>query len=130
MKSEQTLRKEKEETQVESGPTSRKLEKESGARKVKTQVATSPNSRRILARETQMRSHIKDRVDVKVEPQEKTERKPEERQNLTGQRQVNSRNNAACHEFQRYGNEVSEPRKNSHESLRGCFLYKLSVNMQ
>jgi len=57
-----------------------------------------------------------------VEPQEETGTEPEEKQNLTGWSRVNSRNNAACHKLQRYGNEASEPRKNSQEWLRGCFF--------
>jgi len=47
---------------------------------------------------------------------------PEERGNPTGRNQVNSRNNATCHKFLRYGNEMSEPGVNPQGMASGCFL--------
>jgi len=47
---------------------------------------------------------------------------PVERESLTGQNQVSSRNNITCHKLQSYGSEGREPEIWSQDWVSGCFF--------
>ena len=121
-KSDLTTWKGKEATQVKSGTDRTEVRKSNRGKETPKRRRKHLKPQKRSSQEKLDWGSIKTGFTPKPNRKRRQKQEPDERGSLTGRNQVSSRNNAARHEFRRYGREMSEPRNDSHEWLRGCFL--------